>query len=115
MSSKLNIQWGYNNVCIKKGNEPKAVFITLLRLFEPTVMFFGNLPGYNEYNIPRSHPHSKNHSIHRQHLYLSKNHSKTCLSHETGPPNPTQQQSLPQTRKMLILQEKTQLSQAHYL
>ena len=39
--SKVNIRWGYNNICIKEGDEHKAAFITNQGLFEPTVMFFG--------------------------------------------------------------------------
>ncbi len=39
--SKLNVGWGYNNVCIKKGNEWKVAFRTNQGLFEPMVMFFG--------------------------------------------------------------------------
>src|SRR5712672_3000716 len=44
--SKFDVQWGYNNVRIKEGDEWKAVFKTSEGLFEPTVMFFGlmNLP-----------------------------------------------------------------------
>ena len=38
---KFNVRWGYNNICIKKGDEWKAAFITQLGLFELTVMFFG--------------------------------------------------------------------------
>jgi len=38
---KFNVRWGYNNVCIKEGNEWKAAFKTSDRLFEPTIMFFG--------------------------------------------------------------------------
>lgn len=38
--TKLDIQWGYNNVHIRKDDEWKAVFCTNLGLFEPTVMFF---------------------------------------------------------------------------
>ena len=38
---KVNIRWGYNNVCIKEGDEHKAAFITNQGLFEPTIMFFG--------------------------------------------------------------------------
>ena len=38
--TKVNIRWGYNNVCIKKGDEYKAAFITNQGLFEPTIMFF---------------------------------------------------------------------------
>ena len=38
--SKFNIRWGYNNICIKEGNEWKAAFKTPLGLFEPTVMTF---------------------------------------------------------------------------
>ena len=39
--TKLDIRWGYNNVCIKEGDEWKATFITNKGLFELTVMFFG--------------------------------------------------------------------------
>ena len=39
--SKFNVQWGYNNVQIKDGDEWKAAFITNQGLFEPRVMFFG--------------------------------------------------------------------------
>src|SRR6266403_1115152 len=39
--TKFNIQWGYNNIRIKKGDEWKATFKTPKGLFEPQVMFFG--------------------------------------------------------------------------
>ena len=39
--TKMDIQWRYNNVLIKPEDRWKAVFITPLGLFEPTVMFFG--------------------------------------------------------------------------
>ena len=39
--TKMDLQWGYNNVCIKEGDEWKAAFTTHVRLFEPVVMFFG--------------------------------------------------------------------------
>ena len=39
--TKFNIRWGYNNICIKKGDKHKAAFIMNQGLFEPTVMFFG--------------------------------------------------------------------------
>jgi len=39
--SKFDICWGYNNICIKEGNEYKAAFKTSEGLFELTVMFFG--------------------------------------------------------------------------
>jgi len=38
--TKIDLQWGYNNVRIKKGNEWKAVFTTHMGLYEPVVMFF---------------------------------------------------------------------------
>ena len=38
--TKLDIQWGYNNVRIKDGDQWKAAFKTNRGLFEPTVMFF---------------------------------------------------------------------------
>ena len=39
--TKFDIQWGYNNIHIKKGDEWKAAFLIPEGLFEPTVMFFG--------------------------------------------------------------------------
>ncbi len=39
--TKLDVRWGYNNVCIQEGDEPKAAFKTQYGLFEPTVMYFG--------------------------------------------------------------------------
>ena len=45
--TKLNVQWGYNYVRIRDGDQWKAAFQTNWGLFEPTVMFFGlwNSPG----------------------------------------------------------------------
>ena len=39
--TKLDVHWGYNNICIKEGDEWKAAFRTNHSLYEPTVMFFG--------------------------------------------------------------------------
>jgi len=39
--TKMDLQWGYNNVCIKEGDEWKAAFTTHVGSFEPVVMFFG--------------------------------------------------------------------------
>ena len=39
--TKIDLQWGYNNVRIKEGDEWKAAFSTPEGSFEPTVMFFG--------------------------------------------------------------------------
>ena len=38
--TKFDVQWGYNNVHIKEGNEWKAAFKTSNGLFKPTIMFF---------------------------------------------------------------------------
>ena len=38
--TKLDMQWGYNNVHIKEGDEHKAAFKMRRGLYEPTVMFF---------------------------------------------------------------------------
>ena len=38
--SMMDVQWGYNNICIKEGDEWKAVFITPYGLYKPMVMFF---------------------------------------------------------------------------
>jgi len=39
--TKIDLRWGYNNVCIKEGNEWKTAFITRQGLFEATIMYFG--------------------------------------------------------------------------
>ena len=39
--SKMDIQWEYNNICIKEGDEWKAAFTTPFGLYKPLVMFFG--------------------------------------------------------------------------
>ena len=36
----MDIQWGYNNIWIKPGDEWKAAFTTNQGLFKPTIMFF---------------------------------------------------------------------------
>jgi len=38
---KLDVCWGFNNVCIKPRDEWKAAFCTNHGLFKPLVMFFG--------------------------------------------------------------------------
>ena len=44
--TKMDLQWGYNNVYIKEGDKWKAAFTIHVRLFELVVMFFRmmNLP-----------------------------------------------------------------------
>jgi len=39
--TKLDVQWGFNNVWMKEGDEWKAAFRTNRGLFKPLVMFFG--------------------------------------------------------------------------
>jgi len=38
--TKMDLRWGYNNVCIKEGDEWKATFTTHVGSFELVVMFF---------------------------------------------------------------------------
>jgi len=38
--TKLDVHWGFNNICIKPRNEWKVAFRTNRGLFEPLVMFF---------------------------------------------------------------------------
>ena len=37
--TKMNLRWGYNNICIKEGDEWKAAFICHCGAFEPLVPF----------------------------------------------------------------------------
>jgi len=39
--TKMDLQWGFNNIRIKEGDEWKRAFMTHVGSFEPTVMFFG--------------------------------------------------------------------------
>ena len=39
--TKLDVQWGFNNVRMKVGDKWKAAFQTNQGLYEPLVMFFG--------------------------------------------------------------------------
>jgi len=39
--TKIDLQWGFNNVRIKEGDEWKGAFTTHIGFFEPTVIFFG--------------------------------------------------------------------------
>jgi len=38
--TKLDVCWGFNNICIKPGDKWKVAFHTNCGLFEPLVMFF---------------------------------------------------------------------------
>ena len=38
--TKMDLRWGYNNVCIKENDEWKAAFTCFCRSFEPLVMYF---------------------------------------------------------------------------
>ena len=37
----MDLRWGYNNVRIKERNEWKTAFMTYIRAYKPTVMYFG--------------------------------------------------------------------------
>jgi len=37
----MDLQWGYNNICIKEGDEWKVAFTIHVGSFKPVVMFFG--------------------------------------------------------------------------
>ena len=39
--TKMDLRWGYNNVCIKENDEWKAAFICFHGSFKPLVMYFG--------------------------------------------------------------------------
>jgi reverse transcriptase-like protein len=39
--TKFDVRWGYNNICIKNGDQWKAAFKMNKGLYKPMVMFFG--------------------------------------------------------------------------
>jgi len=39
--TKMDLQWGFNNVRIKEGDKWKRAFTTHIGSFEPTIIFFG--------------------------------------------------------------------------
>ena len=39
--TKMDLRWGYNNICIKENDEWKAAFTCFCESFEPLVMYFG--------------------------------------------------------------------------
>ena len=39
--TKFDIQWGYNNICIREEDQWKAAFKTPYGLYQPKVMYFG--------------------------------------------------------------------------
>src|SRR5438309_647601 len=41
MFTKMDMRWGYNNICIQEGDEWKCMFMIPLESYEPLVMFFG--------------------------------------------------------------------------
>ena len=38
--TKVDICWGYNNICLQEEDQWKAALITPMELFKPTIMFF---------------------------------------------------------------------------
>ena len=55
--TKLDVQWGYNNILIRPKNHWKAAFSTPFGLYEPTVMFF------RLYNSPATFQAYMNHTF----------------------------------------------------
>ena len=70
--TKMDLQWGYNNVRIKEGDEWKAAFMTPEGSFEPTVMFFwadqfpSYVPSHDERVVKRFDQHRKSGSLYRR-------------------------------------------------
>ena len=69
--TKIDLRWGYNNVCIKEGDEWKTAFITRQGLFEATVMYFGfsNAPACYESPKKEMVSHAFKHLIQNLKLY----------------------------------------------
>jgi hypothetical protein len=54
--TKLDVHLGYNNVHIREGDKWKAAFCTNRGLFEPLVMYFGDMPLAPSPRIDQSRP-----------------------------------------------------------
>ena len=39
--TKMDVRWGFKNICIHDGDQWKATFLTEFGLFKPLVMYFG--------------------------------------------------------------------------
>jgi hypothetical protein len=92
--TKFDIRWGYNNICIKEGDEWKAAFLTPEGLFEPTVMSFGLT------NSPATFQMMMNTIFHREvaqgwmSVYMD-----DIAFHTKPPPNETDEQHRARHRK----------------
>src|SRR5947209_19005233 len=49
MYTKMDLHWGYNNVCIKDGHEWKGVFVMPIRSYESVMMSFGMCNSPNKF------------------------------------------------------------------
>ncbi len=83
--TKFDIQWGYNNIRIKEGDEWKAAFKTPKGLFEPWVMFFGltNSPATFQCTMNRMFREMKMHYptelfIYMDNILITTDNDSTC-------------------------------------
>ena len=108
--TKMDIWWGYNNVLIKPEDRWKAAFITLLGLFEPTVMFF------SLYNFPATFQVLMNHIfgdliaegwliVYMNDILIHSNNQELHTKRMRGGiGTPTGAQTISETRKVLFWQ-----------
>ena len=85
--TKLDIQWVYNKVWIKEGDEWKVAFKANWGLYEPMVMFFRmcNSPATCHAMMDDIFNQGRDHNnLHGQHVFISQNKRTTLRKHQTG-------------------------------
>ena len=118
--TKFNVRWGFNNVCIKDGNQWKAAFKTNLRLYKPTVMFFRlcnfSLTFQAMMNDTLKYEIKEGFCIIYMDNILSfcQEQRRPWMLHQMCSWKPPKSRPLPQTIEMRILQNEDQISWPYY-
>ena len=115
--TKLNVQWGYNNIQIRDGDQWKAAFKMNKGLFKPTVMFFWtcNSPATFQSKFNDGHHFQRpDWCRNRYHLYgwhipLCMRPEITWRKHPTSSSVITKEWSLFETKEMQICQNKNRM------
>ena len=112
--TKLDVQWGYNNVRIKDGNQWKAAFKTSWGLFKPMVMFFEmcNSPATFQAMMDNVFQDMKAKGwiiIHMDDIFIVTKELQQNIEYTMDPPTTTGQWPLLETREMHLLDNESRV------